>query len=75
MFTVLKVRKDQAPNDYKNAGWFKQPKGTQAFEWKGATPSLSRSKDGGSSAMKRMHPTPEVELKVKKPSGSSSHNH
>jgi FtsP/CotA-like multicopper oxidase with cupredoxin domain len=75
MFTVLKVRKDQAPNDYKNAGWFKQPKGTQAFEWKGATPSLSRSKDAGSSAMKRMHPSPEVEVKVKKPSGSTSHNH
>jgi hypothetical protein len=75
MFTVLKVRKDQAPNNYKNAGWFKQPKGTQAFEWKGATPVAPRNKDAGQPAMKRMHSAPDVEVKVKKPSGTSTHNH
>lgn len=75
MFTVLKVRKDQAPNNYKNAGWFKQPKGTQAFEWKGATPVAPRNKDAGQPVMKRMHSAPDVEVKVKKPSGTSTHNH
>lgn len=75
MFSVLKVRKDQAPGDYKNPGWFKQPKGTQAFEWRGSTPQVSRTNNAGDSAMKRVNPTPEVELKVKKPSGHSTHNH
>ena len=75
MFTVLKVRKDQAPNNYKNAGWFKQPKGTQAFEWKGATPVAPRNKDAGQPVMKRMHSAPDVEVKVKKPSDTSKHNH
>lgn len=75
MFTVLKVRKDQAPNNYKNTGWFKQPKGTQAFEWKGTTPVAPRNKDAGQPAMKRMHSAPDIEVKVKKPSGSSTHNH
>nr|WP_315126553.1 copper oxidase [uncultured Polynucleobacter sp.] len=75
MFSVLKVRKDQAPKDYKNSGWFKQPMGTQAFEWKGPTPEAQRSKDAGQAAMKRIQPSPEVEVKAKKPSGLSSHNH
>lgn len=75
MFSVLKVRKDQTPGDYKNPGWFKQPKGTQAFEWRGATPQVSRTSNAGDSAMKRVNPTPEVELKVKKPSGHSTHNY
>ncbi len=75
MFSVLKVRKDQAPNDYKNLGWFKQPKGTQAYEWRGASPATQRSQDAGQSAMKRIQPSPEVEVKVKKLSGSSTHNH
>ena len=32
MFSVLKVREDQAPNDYKDPGWFKHPEGTVARE-------------------------------------------
>jgi hypothetical protein len=28
MFTVLKVRKDQKPGDYKDPGWFSHPEGT-----------------------------------------------
>ena len=31
MFSVVKVRRDQQPNDYKNPGWFKHPKGTRAY--------------------------------------------
>ena len=61
MFTVLKVRKDQAPNDYKNSGWFKQPAGTRAYEWKGAMPAVKRSTNAGESAMNRVQPKPEVE--------------
>jgi hypothetical protein len=32
MFTTLKVRRDQAPNDYRDPGWFTQPPGTRPFE-------------------------------------------
>lgn len=30
MFTTLKVRRDQAPGDYRDPGWYRQPPGTQA---------------------------------------------
>jgi hypothetical protein len=33
MFTVLKVRKDQKPGDYKDPGPYKHPEGTVAHEW------------------------------------------
>jgi manganese oxidase len=42
MFSMLKVRKDQKPGDYKDPGWYKQPPGTQAFEWTGALPEPAR---------------------------------
>jgi len=34
MFTVVKVRKDLARDDYKDPGWYRQPKGSAAYEWK-----------------------------------------
>ncbi len=40
MFTMLKVRKGLARNDYKDPGWYKQPPGTQAYEWKGDPAAL-----------------------------------
>ncbi len=49
MFSMLKVRKDQKPGDYKDPGWFKQPAGTQAFEWTGAMPEPARFQSEGSS--------------------------
>jgi manganese oxidase len=42
MFTMVKVRKDQKPGDYKDPGWYKQPPGTQAFEWTGNLPEPAR---------------------------------
>ena len=29
MFSMVKVRKDQKPGDYKDPGWYKQPAGSQ----------------------------------------------
>ena len=75
MFSVVKVRRDQKPGDYANPGWFKQPPGTQAYEWKG--PPLAepkRSSDGGKSAMPRASST-AVEVQVRKPGKSSSNGH
>jgi manganese oxidase len=35
MFTTVKVRRDQAPGDYRDPGWYKHPAGTVAFEARG----------------------------------------
>ena len=64
MFTVLKVRENQKPGDYKDPGWYTQPKGTVAREWAGEAPEIKRTaspKAGGS------------ELKARKPSGHGGH--
>jgi FtsP/CotA-like multicopper oxidase with cupredoxin domain len=69
MFSVLKVRADQPPGDYKNPGWFQQPPGTQAYEWTGQLPQTERSQAGGKSAMPMAKSLPsEVEVQVRKPS-------
>jgi manganese oxidase len=62
MFSVLKVRTEQRPGDYKDPGWYAHPQGTVAYEWKGALAEAPR-------------PGPEpktktqVEVKVRKPAG------
>ncbi|MBX3455562.1 copper oxidase [Ferrovibrio sp.] len=35
MFTVAKVRRNLARNDYRDPGWYDHPAGTVAYEWKG----------------------------------------
>jgi hypothetical protein len=55
MFTVMKVRPGLARNDYKDPGWYKQPEGTVAYEWKGDPPPEAKqapqtSKTGGKAA-------------------------
>ena len=68
MFSVVKVRADQARGDYKNPGWFKQPSGTQAYEWKGPSPAALRSGAHGEGAMPLAQAMPtDVELHVRKP--------
>jgi hypothetical protein len=32
MFTVMKVREDLAPGDYRDPGWYQHPQGTLARE-------------------------------------------
>ena len=75
MFSVLKVRKDQPPGDYKDPGWYKPPPGTQAFEWTGAPPDAARSASQGGQAMpaQRM-PAQDIEVQVRKPKGHSDHH-
>lgn len=36
MFSVIKVRKDQAPGDYRDPGWYHHPAGTQVRDYEGA---------------------------------------
>ncbi|WP_034297151.1 multicopper oxidase family protein [Herbaspirillum sp. RV1423] len=35
MFSVVKVRKNLARNDYRDPGWYRAPPGTVAYEWRG----------------------------------------
>ena len=73
MFTVVKVRKNQKPGDYKDPGWYKHPAGTVAYEWKGETPSPVRQSSAGGLAMPVAKKRPDIELNVRKPSGHSGH--
>jgi hypothetical protein len=74
MFTVVKVRKDQKPGDYKDPGWYKHPAGTVAYEWKGETPAPTRSDSAGGQSMPAAGKPANVEMNVRKPSGHGSHH-
>ncbi len=43
MFSVVKVREGLAANDYKDPGWFKHPRGTVAYEWRGDQPAAHQA--------------------------------
>jgi len=67
MFSVVKVREDLAPGDYRDPGHYKHPPGTVAYQFKGqATETPVR----GNAAP----PSGPVNLNVVKP-GSNGHKH
>jgi hypothetical protein len=75
MFTSFKVRRDQAPGDYSDPGWYEQPAGTQAFEWTGDLPEPQRF----SSERLNQGEVPDLnrtalEVQVRRPAGGG-HNH
>ncbi len=43
MFTVVKIRENLAPGDYRDPGWFHPPKGSVAYLWEGEPPPVARS--------------------------------
>jgi len=51
MFSLLKVRKDLAPGDYKDPGWYQHPPGGQAYEYTGELPKASSHQDAGEGLM------------------------
>lgn len=61
MFTVLKVRDDQKPGDYKDPGPYKYPDGTVAYEWTGSLPPSPRQVTGNE--------TGKVSARAVKPTG------
>ena len=73
MFTVVKVREGLARNDYKDPGWYRQPKGTVAYEWTGAPPEPRRAASTGGQSMPASGKPMNMEMKVRKPSGHSGH--
>ena len=68
MFTLLKVRRDQPPGDYRDPGWFRHPAGSVAREVPGdsapppASPAVPAS-------------TGVPDASVRKPSGHGGHQH
>ena len=73
MFTVVKIRDGLARNDYKDPGWYRQPPGTQAYEWSGPLAEPARSRSEGGQSMPSGGTAPNVEMNVRKPSGHSGH--
>jgi len=65
MFSVVKVRDDLAPGDYRDPGWFKHPPGTVASEYTAEdldAPPRAAQPDGKAPA-----------LTVRKPTGHEGH--
>jgi hypothetical protein len=42
MFTVMKIRPDIAPGDYRDPGWYQAPAGSVAYPWSGEPPPIER---------------------------------
>ena len=75
MFTVLKVRADQKPGDYRNPGWYQHPAGTVAYEFTGQLPQPAQAPGaGGTSMPPRAAPKRDVEVKARKPGARSGHD-
>ena len=73
MFTVMKIRDGLARNDYKDPGWYRQPPGTQAYEWTGPLAEPARFRSEGGQSMPSSATPANVEMNVRKPSGHSGH--
>jgi FtsP/CotA-like multicopper oxidase with cupredoxin domain len=74
MFSVLKVRKDQKPGDYKNPGWYKHPAGTVAQPYKGPVAKPARSSSAGGQSMPRAQkPSKDFEVQIRKPTAHGEH--
>jgi hypothetical protein len=80
MFTVVKVRRDQKPGDYRNPGWYRHPAGTVAHEFTGTLPAAPRTSSAGTGSMpakvspNQAAPAKPVEVQIRKPrSGHAGH--
>jgi manganese oxidase len=83
MFSVLKVRRDQKPRDYKDPGWYAQAPGTSAYEFSGQLPEPHRFKSeqlnqgkvpGLYNVGDKPAPRREIEVHIRKPSGHGGHH-
>jgi FtsP/CotA-like multicopper oxidase with cupredoxin domain len=65
MFSVVKVRDDVKPGDYKDPGWYRHPPGTVAYEYQGELQSPSRAAAPQGRG---------ADVQVRKPSGRLRHH-
>jgi len=72
MFSVLKVRKDQKPGDYRDSGWYAAPRGTVARAVD--APPGAQSAPAPRTAAPSSAPAPEP-LRVRKPDGHGHQGH
>jgi hypothetical protein len=73
MFSVVKVRKGLARDDYKDPGWYQNPEGTVSYEWQGK--SLAEAEQAPGSAAPGQSGHDEGILTVRKPGhGSIGHD-
>jgi FtsP/CotA-like multicopper oxidase with cupredoxin domain len=63
MFSVIKVRDDVRPGDYKDPGWYRHPQGAIAYEYHGEVQTPARAQAPAADSKT---------LNVRKPSGSHS---
>jgi hypothetical protein len=75
MFTLLKVRRDQKPGDYRDPGWFRHPAGTVAREVPGAGVPPAARHAPAPSANGARDATGTPDATVRKPAGHGAHNH
>ena len=77
MFSVLKVRKDQPRNDYRDPGWFKHPAGTVAYEYTGVVPEPTRARSpappAGAAITGGAGGAASIDIQIRKPQGRHGH--
>ena len=74
MFTVMKVREDLAPGDYRDPGWYKHPPGTVAYEVDAGTAGDAlRQKDAPSKGEAPGKQMPGMDMPGMKPGGHHDH--
>jgi hypothetical protein len=71
MFSVMKVREGLAPGDYKDPDWYQHPAGTVAYEFNEPTSAPPQRR----SHRETPGTAPAAGVRVRKPSGHSSHRH
>jgi FtsP/CotA-like multicopper oxidase with cupredoxin domain len=74
MFSVIKVRADQPPGDYRDPGWYRHPPGSVAREWSGDAGgnAPAASSPGEPTRAPAGQATPGT-ARVRKPSGGHTH--
>ncbi|MET0918037.1 MAG: copper oxidase, partial [Burkholderiales bacterium] len=69
MFTVVKIRRDIARNDYRDPGWYAQPEGSMTYELTDAGPAVSRAPGPPAAHQSRNTTT----MTVRKPASHGGH--
>ena len=72
MFSVVKVRRNQNPGDYRDPGWYTHPPGTVAYEYTGPMPEAQKGGAPGKGSMPRAS-AGEATVTVRKPGSHSGH--